>query len=122
MNQRNSTIELSSSFQPEFRQRRVAGKDFKKIRYKQNCFLIRAIQVVKKYMHENLKHTVKNIWRFGQKNKKNIHIFRQLLPTIANTFSHFMSNNTDTFIELLPNNTTHFSRYQTILTHSESYW
>ena len=40
--------------------------------------------MVKKYMHENLKHTViKNIW---PKKQKSIHTFRQLLPTIANMF------------------------------------
>ena len=37
----------------------LQGKCFKKIRYRQNCFLIRAILMVRKYMHENLKHTVK---------------------------------------------------------------
>ena len=59
MNQRNSTIELFCSFQPEIRQGRVAGKIFKKIRYTRNFLLIRAILMVKKkYMHENLKHTV----------------------------------------------------------------
>ena len=116
MNQRNSTIELHSSFQPEIRQGTVAGKRFKKIR---NWFLIRAIVMVKEYMHENLKHTVK---KHLAKKKNSIRTFRQLLPTIENIFSDFISNNSDTFIELLPNNTTHFSRYQTMLTFSESYW
>ena len=41
---------------------------------------------------------------------------------ILHTFSEFISNITDTFRELLPNNITHFSRHQTILTFSESYW
>ena len=120
MNQRNSTIELSSFFQFEIRQGGVAGKSFKKIRYRGNCFLIRAILMVKKYMHENLKHIVKK--HLANKYNKSIPTFRQLLPTIAITCSHFISNNSDTFIELFPNNTTNFSRYQTTLTHSESYW
>ena len=38
MNQSNSIIELSRSFHHEIRQERVAGKNFKKIRYRQNCF------------------------------------------------------------------------------------
>ena len=59
MNQRSSTIELLNSFQPEIWQMKVEGKSFKKIRYRQNCFLIRAMLMVRKYMHENLKHTVK---------------------------------------------------------------
>ena len=58
MNQRNSTIELPNSFQPEIWQRK-AGKSFKKIRYRQNWFLITAIILVKKHMYENLKHAVK---------------------------------------------------------------
>ena len=58
MNQRNSTIELSCTIQPEIRQERVATKSFKKIRYRRNYFLIRAILMVKKYMHENRKHTI----------------------------------------------------------------
>ena len=114
MKQRNSTIELPNSFQPEIWQGSVAGKSFKKIRYRQNCFLIRTILMVKKYMHENLKHAVKK--ELAKKIKwlkklKSILTFRQLLPTIENTFSDLVSNNTDTFIELLTNNTTHFSRH-----------
>ena len=54
MNQRNSTIELPNSFQPEIRQGKVAGKSFKKIRYRPDCLLIRAMLTVKKYVHENL--------------------------------------------------------------------
>ena len=117
MNQRNSTIELSRSFQPEIRRGRVAGKSLKKIRYKQNCFLIRAILMVKKYIHENLQHTVKK--HLSKKIKKYSHF-----QTITNDNSKhfFITNNTGTFVELLPNNTTHFSRHQTILTHSENYW
>ena len=42
--------------------------------------------------------------------------------TRVNTFLNLISNITDTFSELLPNNTTHFSRHQSILTFSESYW
>ena len=82
LNQRNSTIELSSYFQPEIRQGRVAGKSFKKIRYRLDCLLIRAILMVKKYMHENLRHI--STKTFGQ--KKSMHTIRQLLPTIANMF------------------------------------
>ena len=128
MNQRNSTIELSSSFQSEIRQGRVAGKSFKKIRYRQNCFLIRVILTVKKYMHENIKHTVKK--HLAKKTKKYSHF--QTITT--NNSKHFFkfhikqywhfhwvtpkqcytlfqtSNNTDTFRELLVNNTTRFSR------------
>ena len=80
MNQRNSTIEASSSFQPEISQGRVAGKSFKKIRYRQYCFLIRAILMLKKYMRDNLKHTVIKYL------VKKIPIFRQLPQTIANIF------------------------------------
>ena len=58
MNQRNSTIELPIFFQPEIRQGKIAGKSFKKFRYKPDGFLIIAFLMVKKYMHENLKHTV----------------------------------------------------------------
>ena len=83
MNQRNSTIELSSSFQPEIRQGRVAGESFKKIRYRRNCFLIRAILMVKKYMHENLKHTVKK--HLAKKIKKYSHF--QTITT--NNSKHF---------------------------------
>ena len=81
MNERNSTIDLPNSFQPEIRQGRVAGKSFKKIRYRPDCLLIRAILMVKKYMHENVKHIVTK-----HLPKKSIHSFRQLLPTIANMF------------------------------------
>ena len=93
MNQRNSTIELSSSFQPEMMQGRVAGKSFKKIRYIQYCFLIRAVLMVKKYMHENLKHTVmKHLAKNSNNNKKKSkqifgqENFSQLLPAIADMF------------------------------------
>ena len=41
---------------------------------------------------------------------------------ILHTFIEFISNNTRTFRELLPSNTTHFSRHQTIMTFSKSYW
>ena len=115
MNQRNST-KLSSSFQHEIRPERVAGNSFKKIRYRQNCFLIISILMVKKYMHENLRHTVKK--NFSKKNKKVFTLsdcYDQQLQTLQISY-------TDTFIELFPNNTTHFSRHQTILTFSESYW
>ena len=137
MNQRNSTIELCVSFQPEIRLGRVAGKSFKKSRYRRNCFLIRFILMVKKYILENLKHTVKNNW---PKKLKSIH--SQTITT--NNRKHFRfhikqywrfhwviskqyftlfqtSNNTWIFRELLVNNTTHFSSlYQPILRFSES--
>ena len=59
MNQRNSTIELFCSFQPEIRQGRVAGKIFKKIRLYTKFFINQSHpNGQKKYMHENLKHTV----------------------------------------------------------------
>ena len=126
MNQRNSTTELSNSFQPEIRQGRVAGKTFKKIRYR--LFLIRGILMVKKYMHENLKHTVKS--HLTKKIRKYSHF--QTITT--NNSKHFIrfhikqywhfhwvtpkqyytlfqtSNNTDVFRELLVNYTTCFSR------------
>ena len=72
MKQSNSTLELSSSFQPEIRLGRVAGKGFKKIRYMRNCFLIRATLMVKEYMHENLKHTV--IKYLAKKMKNHTHV------------------------------------------------
>ena len=50
---------MPNAFQPKIWQKRVAGKSFKKNRYRQNCFLIRVILMVKKKKHENLKHTVK---------------------------------------------------------------
>ena len=40
----------------------------------------------------------------------------------VNTFLEFISNITDTFRELLKNNTKHFSRHQSILIFSKSYW
>ena len=98
MNQRNSTIELSSSFQPEIRQGRVAGK---------------------KYLHEDLKHTV--IKHLAKKIKKYSH-FQIITTNNSKHVSDFISNNTVSFMELLPNNTTPFPRHQTILTFSESYW
>ena len=67
MNNRNSTIELSSSFQPEIRQERVPEKKFKKISDISIFFLIRANPMVKKYMHENLEHIV---MKYLAKNKK----------------------------------------------------
>ena len=106
MNQRNSTIELSSSFQPEMMQGRVAGKSFKKIRYIQYCFLIRAVLMVKKYMHENLKHTVmKHLAKNSNNNKKkkqtNIRArkFQSITTSNSRHVSYFISNNTDTFME-----------------------
>ena len=39
-----------------------------------------------------------------------------------NKFSEFIWNITGTFMELLPNSTKHFSRHQTILIFSKSYW
>ena len=138
MDQRNSAIELSNSFQPEIRLRKVTRKNFKKIRYRQNCLLIRFILTVKKYMHENLKHTVKK--HLAKKIKKHSHFqtittnnsknfrfhikqcwhFHRVIP--KQYFTLFQtSNNTGIFRELLVNNTTHFSSlYQAILTFSES--
>ena len=126
MNQRISTIEVSSSFQPKIRQGRVAGKSFKKIRYRRNCFLIRAILMVKKYMHENLKHTV--IKHLTKKIKKYSHFQTITLNNaIANIFSDFISNNTDNFRALLPNHTKHifrvhikqYSHFQRVTTEQE---
>ena len=90
-------------------------------------------------MHKNQMHKVKK----HLVEKEIIHIFRQLLPTVANTFSDFISNNTDnfslsysqtilrTFLDI--KQYCHFQRvtgkqyytllqnlYQTILTFSES--
>ena len=118
MNQRNSTIELSRFFQSEIRQGRGTGKSFKKIRYRQYCFLIRAILMVKK-KHENLKHTV--IKHLLSKIKKYSHV-QAVITDYSKHVSDFISNNSDTFMELLPNRTTHFTRHETILTFSESYW
>ena len=138
MNQRNSTIELSSSFQPEIKPRRVARKSLKKIRYRCNCFLIRLILMVKKYMHENLKqkHTVKE--HFAKKNKKvftlsdsyyqqqqTLQISYQIILTFSLSYSqtilHTFPDNNGIFRGLLVNNTTRFSSlYQEILTFSES--
>ena len=117
MNQRNSTIDLSSSFQPEIRQGRVAGKNFKKIRQRPDCLLIRAILMVKKYIHENLKRIVAKPLA-----KRKYSHFQTITANNSKHVSDFVSNNTDTLMELLPNNTTHFSRHQTMLTFSESYW
>ena len=46
-----------------------------------------------------------SIKTFDQKNKKT-----QSLPTIANTFTDFISNNIDHFREVMPNDTTLFFR------------
>ena len=59
---------------------------------------------------------------FCQKNKKKYSHFQTITTNNSKHVSDFISNNTDSFMELLPNNTTHFSRHQTILTFSESYW
>ena len=87
MNQRNSTIELSRSFKPEIKQGRDAGKSFKKIRYRPIC-LIRAIFMVNKYMHENLKHTV--IKHFAKKIKKYSH-FQTITTNNSKHVSDFLS-------------------------------
>ena len=128
MNHRNSTIELPNSFQAETWQRRVAGKSYKKIRYTQKFFIIRAILMVIKYMHENLKHTVKK--HMAKKIKKHSH-FEIITTKNRNHFFRFhikqywhfnrvtpkryytlfqTSNNTDIFRELLVNNTKHFCK------------
>ena len=73
--------------------------------------------MVKKYMHENLKHTVTK--HLNKKIKKYSH-FQTITTNNRKHVSDFISNNTDTFMELLPKNTTHFSRHRTILTFSES--
>ena len=69
MNQKNSTIDLSNTFQPEIRQ----GKGSRKSDIEEIVFLIRAILMVKKYMYENLKHKVK---KHLAKTLKCIHTFR----------------------------------------------
>ena len=114
MNQKKSIIELSSSFQPEIRQGRVAGESFKKIRYRRNCFLIRAILTVKKYMQENLKHTVKK--HLAKKLKKYSH-FQTITTNNSKHFFRFLIRQYWHFIELLPNNTTCFPRL-----HIKQYW
>ena len=86
MNQRNSTIELSDSFQPKIRQVKVAGKSFKKIRYRRNCLLIRAILMVKTYMYENLKHTAKR--HLAKKVKKYSH-FQAITTNNSKQFFRF---------------------------------
>ena len=73
MNQKNSTIDLSNTFQPEIRQGKVAGKRFKKIRYRRNCFFNQSHLKSQKYMHENLKHKVE---KHLAKTLKSIHTFR----------------------------------------------
>ena len=129
MNQRNSTIE---------RPGRVVRKSFKKIRYRRNCFLIRFIPMVKKYIYENLKHKLKK--HLAKKIKKYSH-FQPITTNNSKYFRfhikqywHFhwvipkqyckllqTSNNTTIFRELLVNYTTRFSSlYQAILTFSES--
>ena len=127
MNQRNSTIELPRSFHPEIRQERVSGKSFKKIRYRRFFFLIRAILMVKRYMHENWKHTVKkhlikkikysyfqtvttnNSKHFFRFHIKQYWHFHWVTPKQYYTFFQ-TSNNTAIFKELLINNTTRLSR------------
>ena len=104
MNQRNSTIELSTLFNLKSGREELQGKTSRKPDI-DDFFLIRGMLMVKKYMHENLGHTVR---KHLAKKLKSIRTFRRLLPTTANTFSDFISNNTGTFIELLPN-TAHFS-------------
>ena len=48
---------------------------------------------------------------FNQKDKK-VFPFRQLLSTVVNAFSDFISNNIDNFSESLPNDTVHtFSEF-----------
>ena len=68
MNQSNSTIELSGCFLPEIRHERVAGKSFKKIRYRQNWFLVRYILMVKKNTSLKPKPYINKT--FDQKNEK----------------------------------------------------
>ena len=46
---------------------------------------------------------------FDQKHKK-VFTFRQLLSTIINTFSDFISNKIDNFSESLPNDTAHIKQ------------
>ena len=78
-----------------------------------DCFLIRAILMVEKYMHENLKHTVTK--HVSKKIKKYFH-FQTITTNNRKHFFRFYIKKADAFIELLPNNTTDFSRHQTILT------
>ena len=117
MNQRNSTINLSNTFQPEIRQWKVTGKRFKKIRYRRNRFFNQShLNGQKIYAWKPKAYSKKT---FGQKIKKYSHF--QTIPTIENTFSNFISNNTYIFIELQTILHT-FSRYHAILTFLESYW
>ena len=76
--------------------------------------------MVKKYMHENLKH-IKNKKHLAKKIKKYSH-FQTITTNNSKHVSDFISNNTDSVMELLPNNTIHFPRHQAVLTFSESYW
>ena len=75
--------------------------------------------MVKKYMHENLKHTV--LKHLAKKIKK-YSPFQAVTTNNSKYVSDFISSNTDTLMKLLPNNTTLFSRHQAILTFSKSYW
>ena len=54
-------------------QEKLQGKGSRKSDIDEIVFLIRAILVVKKYMHENLKHKVK---KHLAKTSKSIHTFR----------------------------------------------
>ena len=67
-------------------------KSFKKIRYRQNCFLIKTILMIKKL-------------------KQNFNKFK------LNTFSEFKSNSTHTFWELIPNKSKQIFRV-----HIKHYW
>ena len=96
---------------------KVAGKRFKKIRYRRNCFFNQShLNGQKIYAWKPKAYSKKT---FGQKIKKYSHF--QTIPTIENTLSNFISNNTYTFIELQTILHT-FSRYHAILTFLESYW
>ena len=106
----------------------LQGKASRKSDIGEIVFLISAILMVKKYMDENLKHTVKK--HLAKKIKKYSHFqtittnnskhfftfhikqywhFHWVTPKQYYTFLQ-TSNNTDTFRELLVNSSTRFSR------------
>ena len=62
--------------------------------------------MIKKYMHENLRHTV--IKHLAKKKKKNYSHFNSITTNNSKHVLDFISNNADTFMELFPNNTNTF--------------
>ena len=146
MNQMNSTIELSSSFQPEMRQGRdmfylsnalcewhqiwlnesfKLQEKFQENQLQTKLLFMRTIPMVKidnKIFTSSSETLFQSSYQTMQFQRvipnKSKHIF--IYQTRVNTFSEFISNITETFRELLPTNTTHFSRHQTILTFFKS--